>query len=97
MDVKAYCAIVKEDLTQWKARIYDLMSDADRRSADNATISSAISRLNKLVNDLETKTASLEASCPADWSVEKEELDDIRASMRDIWQEAVEMSPDDAV
>ena len=96
MDVKTYCANMKDEIAAWKAKTDDLIKNLDKRTstADERT-SNSIEELSAMIDDLSKKIDQLETECPADWSKEKAEVDRIISEMNEIWYEAAEMSPDD--
>ncbi|MEJ2587802.1 MAG: hypothetical protein P8165_09545 [Deltaproteobacteria bacterium] len=95
MDVITYCSNMREEIKEWKSRIDAHMKQADRRSADIDKVPEAIHKINKLVTELEDRVNSLEKQCPADWSSEKAQLDDLFSEVQRLWQEAANGSPDD--
>lgn len=95
MDVKTYCANMKEEVETWKSTVNHHMLKADRRSSDVDEALENIHKINDLVGQMEKNVADLEDQCPADWSSEKAQIDDILSEVNRLWQEAADGSPDD--
>ena len=96
MEVKEYCVNIRGEIVSWKAKIFDLMRTMDRRFKESDKKSpGSIKVLNDMVDELEKKIDDLEASCPADWSKERADIDQMINDMDKIWKESVELSPDD--
>ena len=96
MEVRVYCSNMRGEILSWKAKIFDLMQEMDKRSLDTAKKSStSINELSDMINELETKIDQLETECPANWDKERADVEQIISDMNRIWEESVEMSPDD--
>jgi hypothetical protein len=96
MEVKEYCSNKRGEVTSWKAKIYDLMQNLDKRSSGSVEEpSGSIKELGDMVDELERKIGQLETECPANWDKERADIERIISDMVEMWEEAVEMSPDD--
>lgn len=96
MEVKMYCSNMRTEIVSWKAKIFDMMQKMDKRSQGSESQSSnSIKMLSEMVDEIEKKIARLESECPADWSKEKADVDHVISDMNRIWEESLQMSPDD--
>lgn len=76
MDAKSYCDTINNQLTGWKATIYDTIL-ATRRLEDKnkEKIEPILENLNGIVDDLNKHIEQLRNECPADWSPHKNTID----------------------
>ena len=88
MDVKSYCDSVKIELTQWKAKLYDVIRKTESLSADDKNkVGPTVSELNGIVDDLNQRIELLSRECPAEWSGDKNEIEDKISQMKGKWKE----------
>ena len=53
MDAKSYCDSVRIELTQWKAKLYDVIRKTESLSADHShKVKPTVEELNSIVDDL---------------------------------------------
>ena len=96
MEAKAYCSNMRGEIISWKGKIFDLMRTMDKRfKGSDKKSSGTIKVLGDMVEELENKVDKLDAECPADWSKERADIDQLINDMDTIWKESVESSPDD--
>jgi hypothetical protein len=96
MDVKIFCVDLRSEMTEWKAKTYDLIRELDRRSpSDKAKASGSIDDLGRMIDEIEERIDRLEDQCPADWDSERVELGEMVAELKEKWGETAAMSPDD--
>lgn len=96
MEVKEYCVNIRGEIVSWRTKIFDIMQSMDKRFRESDKKSQgSIKVLKDMVDELEKKIDDLEAACPADWSKERADIDQLINDMDKIWEESVEMSPDD--
>jgi hypothetical protein len=73
MDPKYYCGTVNTELTALKARAYDIIRHLER-SPKKDELSSQLTEIHTLVDDLTVTVDKLNTSCPTDFSSEKDEI-----------------------
>ena len=97
MDVKDYCRGVEQELTIWKARLFDLQNKIDGLpSGDKQRMHSNIEDLRILVLELNDKIDRLRTECPLDWSAHKNEIDESYKRVSGHYEEAMNLiSPGD--
>jgi len=87
MDAKSYCDSVKIELTQWKAKLYDVIRKTESLSADHKNkVGPTVDELNTIVDDLNHRIELLARECPAEWSGHKEEIEGKISLMKDKWK-----------
>ena len=97
MELKDYCDRVRTDLTNWKAKTYDLVQETNRmKPASRDRIAESIKDLHGIIATIEKEIRRLETECPVEWEAEREamkakfkELDD---NSEKVWRD---LSPDD--
>ena len=97
MDLKDYCDNMKNNLTTWKAKTYDLIRESDKVSPENKKrIEPSIEKLNEIVENIDKEIARLEKECPVEWEAEKEAMKikfkELEEQSGEIWRD---LSPDD--
>ena len=97
MDVMDYCSALQQDLTVWKAKIYDIIKALDKmppKKQENAA--SSIQDLHNVVDNIDSRIKKLERECPIDWGPEKVELEkrfkELESKCDLAW---ADVSPDD--
>jgi hypothetical protein len=76
MDVESYCDNLTIELTEWKAKIYDITRKLDKLpSGDKGKILGHVNDLHMLVEEIEDRIERLRNQCPSDWSPDKIELE----------------------
>jgi hypothetical protein len=69
MDAKSYCDSVRIELTQWKAKLYDVIRKTESLSADHKNkVGPTVDELNVIVDDLNERIELLARECPVEWS-----------------------------
>lgn len=87
MDAKSYCDSVRIELTQWKAKLYDVIRKTESLSADDKNkVGPTVSELNGIVDDLNERIELLSRECPAEWGGEKNEIEGKLSQMNDNWK-----------
>lgn len=91
MDVKDYCRSIEQELTGWKAKLYDLTRKVDKLpGASKEKVLAHIEDLHMIVTELDDRLEKLRTECPAQWSPIKEEIDGAHVNMRGKYEEALE-------
>jgi hypothetical protein len=65
MDVSAYCDTLEKQLSDWKAKLYDV-----------------IRGLHSIVDEIDSEVEQLRSACPADWSPNRQNIDDKMAELQ---------------
>ena len=97
MDVKNYCDSLWQDLTVWKAKIYDILRELDKMpSGEKEKVASSVYDLHYVVDNIDSRIRKLEKECPIDWGPEKMELEkrfkELQTKCEMAW---TDVSPDD--
>ena len=83
MDVSSYCDTLERQLTEWKAKIYDVIRIVDKLSnAEKETVFPSIRNLHTIVEEINEQLAQLQAACPSDWSPNRKTIDDKMADLQ---------------
>ncbi len=91
MDVKDYCRGVEQELTAWKAKLYDLTRRVDRLgSAEKEKVLQNVEDLHILVTEMGDRIDQLRNECPTEWSPQKKEIDGAHVDMRSKYEETME-------
>ena len=92
MDVKDYCKGVEQELTAWKAKIYDANRRLDTLTGgERERILDRLGDLNIIVTEMEDRIDQLRHECPTEWSPVKSEMDDAHVNMRSKYEETMEL------
>jgi hypothetical protein len=97
MDVNSYCDSLWQDLTVWKAKIYDIVRALDKMpSGKKEKVASSVNVLHTVVDNIDSRIRKLERECPMDWGPEKVDLEkrfeELQAKCEIAW---ADVSPDD--
>jgi hypothetical protein len=88
MEAKSYCDSVKIELTQWKAKLYDVIRKTESLSVDDKNkVGPTVDDLNGIVDDLNGRIDLLSRECPAEWSSQKNEIESKISQIDDKWKE----------
>lgn len=92
MDVSAYCDTLEQQLTAWKAKIYDVIRIVERLSDENKkTVYPSIRGLHAVVDEIDSEVEQLRTACPADWSPNRQNID---AKMEELQRTLKNLSKD---
>ena len=92
MDVKDYCKGVEQELTAWKAKIYDANRRLNEVSGkDREGILDKLGDLNIIVTEMEDRIDQLRHECPTEWSPVRLEVDEAHVNMRAKYEETMEL------
>lgn len=97
MEVINYCNALQQDLTVWKAKIYDIIRALDKMPAkEKGKATSSVQDLHNVVDNIDSRIKKLERECPIDWGPEKIELEkrfkELQSKCEIAW---ADVSPDD--
>ena len=91
MDVKDYCKGLEQELTIWKARLFDLNRKIDRLpSADRERVLPNVEDIHILVVEMSDRVDALRTECPSEWGTERKEIDEAYAAVGVKYQDALE-------
>ena len=77
MDVVSYCDKLENQLTGWKAKIYDVIRTVDQLPANEAkAVTLSVRDLHAIVEEIDNEMEQLRSACPADWSPNRNVIDD---------------------
>ena len=92
MDVNDYCKGVEQELTAWKAKLYDANQKLNKLSGyERDKILDNLGDLNIIVTEMEDRIDQLRNECPTEWSPVKAEMDDAHVNMRSKYEETMEL------
>jgi hypothetical protein len=91
MDVKDFCQGMENEMTMWKAKLYDVMRRVDRLgSAEKERMLQNVEDLHILLQEMADRVEQLRTECPSDWSPVKKEIDAGTINMRGKIEETME-------
>ena len=77
MDVISYCNNLENQLTGWKAKIYDVIRVVDQLPANEMeAVFPSFRGLHAIVDEIDSELEQLKSACPADWSPNRNIIDD---------------------
>ena len=83
MDISAYCNTLENQFADWKARLYDVIHIVDRLSeGEKETVYPSIRGLYSIVEEIDSEVELLKTACPADWSPNRQTIDDKMAELQ---------------
>ena len=83
MDVKSYCDNLEKQLTAWKAKIYDVIRVVDKLpDREKEEVFPSLRSLHSIVEEIDVQLEQLVTACPADWSPNRQTIDDKMNELR---------------
>ena len=83
MDVSAYCDTLEKQFADWKARLYDVIHIVDKLSeGKKETIYPSLRGLQSIVEEIDSEVELLRTACPANWSPNRQTIDDKMAELQ---------------
>lgn len=90
MDVKDYCKGLEQELTVWKAKLFDLQHKVDQLpSADKQRMLGNVEDIRMLVVEISDRVDSLRTECPSEWGTERSEINAAYTDMGVKYQDAL--------
>ena len=87
MDVKSYCDTVGVELTEWKAKLYDVIRRTEKMAGnDKENVAPMVTELKDMVDYLDERIASLARECPTEWGGEKSDIDGKMSQVTQKWK-----------
>ncbi len=76
MNIMSYCDTLGRQLTEWKAKIYDIILRVDALPEnEKEAIFPSIRILNAIVEEINAELEQLKNACPADWLPNRNTID----------------------
>jgi predicted nuclease with TOPRIM domain len=86
MDVKTYCDNMQSEVTEWKAKMCDVVRALDKIPSDEKqNFSPQIGDLHTIIDELADRLERLARECPADYSAEKRAIEGKMADLKSKW------------
>ena len=83
MNITSYCDTLGGQLTEWKAKIYDIILRVDALPEnEKEAIFPSIRILNTIVEEINGELEQLRNACPADWLPNRNNLDSKMSELR---------------
>jgi len=97
MDVRDYCDEQKKKLTRLKEKVYDIFEKIDHvSSSSREKLYRLTDQLRTSIKEVDDKIDELERACPADWDIQKIELDNKLFDLEKEVKKAEKRLPPDA-
>jgi predicted nuclease with TOPRIM domain len=91
MDVLDYCKGLENEMTAWKAKLYDVMRKVDKLgSAEKEKVLPNIEDLHMFLEEMTDRVETLKTECPSDWSPMKKEIEDSSINMRGKYEDTMD-------
>ncbi len=91
MDVLDYCKGLENEMTAWKAKLYDVMRKVDKLgSAEKEKMLPNIEDLHLFLEEMTDRVETLKTECPSDWSPLKKEIEDSSINMRGKYEDTMD-------
>jgi hypothetical protein len=89
MDVTSYCENVNKELTEWKAKVEDIVKKLYKMPSgdDREKYVPQVNELHTLIDEIDDRITRLKRECPAEWSPNKIELDSKISRIANIYEE----------
>ena len=89
MNIISYCDTLGRQLTEWKAKIYDVIRRVDALPAnEKEAIFPSIRSLNSIIEEINGELEQLKSACPADWMPNRNNIDgkmsELRATLKNL-------------
>ena len=91
MDVLDYCKGLENEMTAWKAKLYDVMRKVDKLgSQEKEKVLPNVEDLHMLLEEMNDRVNTLKTECPSDWSPVKKDIESGSVDMRGKYEETME-------
>ena len=91
MNVKDFCSGMENEMTAWKAKLYDAMRKVDKLgTVEREKMLPNIEDLHMLLQEMSDRVEQLRTECPSDWSPMKKDIDQGTIDMRSKYEETME-------
>jgi chromosome segregation ATPase len=90
MEVKDYCSNVATELTGWKAKMYDVARQLDKKSTgEKEKFAPQINEIHMIIEELTERIEKLQKECPTEWKPDETEINAnmarLKDKMKDVW------------
>ena len=83
MDVSTYCDTLEKQLSDWKAKLYDVIRIVDKFADEKKeAVYPSIRGLHSIVDEIDSEVEQLRTACPSDWSPNRQNLDTKMAELQ---------------
>ncbi len=90
MDANDFCKGMEQELTAWKAKLYDMNQRVDKMSTgQKEKILPLVGDLKISLAEIEDRVQKLKDECPSDWSPMKKDIDEAHVDMRGKYEETM--------
>ena len=97
MDVKGYCEVSKNELMEWKLKVKDVFSKLDGIPiGDKEALYPVANELQTIISEINDKIEALNKECPADWDLQKKDIDEKFSSLKEKVKEVQKDIPSEA-
>ena len=91
MDVQDFCKGMENEMTAWKAKLYDVVRKVDKLgSAEKEKVLPNIEDLHMFLEEMSDRLETLKTECPSDWSPIKKDIDRGTVDMRGKYEETMD-------
>ena len=91
MDVQDFCKGMEVEMTDWKAKLYDVLRKVDKLgSAEKEKVLPNIEDLHMFLEEMSDRVETLKTECPSDWSPVKKDIEEGTTDMRGKYEETME-------
>jgi len=99
MDAKSYCDTINNQLTGWKATIYDaILATQKLKDTDKDKVQPLLDSLNSIIIELNKSLEQLRTECPSDWSPQKKniegKMDELKSAFEQLSKKMDDVMPD---
>ncbi len=88
VEVLDYCDNLTEELTRWKAKMYDIIRKFDSMpTGQKEKVINEVNELHIFIEELTDRIERLKRECPTHWDPKEidEKVDDLRIKLDDVW------------
>ena len=90
MDIKDYCSKLQNELTVWKAKVYDAVRKFDKTSSgDKEKVVPYINDIHIIIEELNERIEWLDRECPTEYEPHKAELQTRFNELKTKWDDVL--------
>lgn len=87
MDIQDYCDNLANELTNWKAKVYDVVRKLDQTpTGDKSKVVPQVNELHMILEELDERIGRLRMECPTEWAPEREEMEGKFSHLKKTWE-----------
>lgn len=92
MELKDFCKGLEQELTVWKAKLFDMQRKIDRLpSGDKQRMLANVEDLRMIVAEVDDRIDRLRTECPTDWNGYRKEIETSYAAIGVKYQDALQV------